>query len=129
MSERDKLLLICRKDTRYPAEAYDFLLSGIAHTQHSLLEKGLLNPEKSQHVSGQQLVLGCCELARREFGLMAAAVFSQWNIQQSVDIGNIVFNMIHEGLMSKTEEDCIADFENVCDIPKTLKDVRIEWEE
>ena len=60
---------------------------------------------------------------------MARTVFRIWGINQTADFGEIVFNLVQANLMSKTNEDQRADFENVYDLDKVLvQDYRIEVE-
>ncbi len=67
----------------------------------------------SRHISGQELCLGLCDFAKREYGLMARSVLARWRVQRSEDFGRIVFAMVDGGLMHKTQEDTIADFIDV----------------
>ena len=82
------------------------------------------------HVSGRELVLGIRALALREFGLMARIVFRSWGIRRTDDFGEIVFNLVAENLMSKTDRDCRNDFHDLFDLDKDLvADFRIELDE
>src|SRR6478609_2974143 len=119
---------LIRRDPRYPLEAYEFVFSALSHTQR-LLGRGPA-PEQARedehHVSGQQLLEGARDLALREFGLMARVVFSFWGINRTDDFGEIVFNLISAGLMSKTDRDDRIDFHDVYDLDDVLADYRIE---
>jgi uncharacterized repeat protein (TIGR04138 family) len=58
---------------------------------------------------------------------MARAVFRMWGINQTDDFGEIVFNLIEAGLMSKTAEDERQHFHAVYDLDRALtQDYRIE---
>ena len=46
---------------------------------------------------------------------MAKAVLNSWGVQNTGDIGNIVFNLIEIEQMRKTKQDRREDFENVFD--------------
>ncbi len=126
-----KLEELVRQNPRYPCEAYEFVFSALAHTQEML---GRLPPPEGPvgqdyHVSGPQLLDGVRELALREFGLMARTVFRMWGIDKTGDFGEIVFNLIEGGLMSKTERDSRADFQDLFDLDEALvRDYRIEVE-
>lgn len=98
----DLLTPILKKDIRYTTEAYLFVHEGLNHTVRKL--------EKPRHVSGQELLGGMREYALKEYGPVAKRVLSEWGINECVDFGNIVFNLINEGLLGKTDEDCIEDF-------------------
>jgi uncharacterized repeat protein (TIGR04138 family) len=131
------LLEVVERDSRYAYEAYEFLFHALHHTQKML---GREPPEAAEgvppaqmdarhHVSGQELVQGVRELALREYGLMARTVFHQWGIQRTDDFGEMVFNLVEAGLMSKTDEDTRADFHAVYDLDQALvQDYRISLE-
>ena len=51
---------------------------------------------------------------------MARTVFRMWGIQKTGDFGDIVFNLVDAGLMSKTDEDCREDFRDVFDLDAAL---------
>jgi uncharacterized repeat protein (TIGR04138 family) len=120
---------LVRRDPRYPYEAYEFLFAALAHTQ-AMLER--MPPSEAgageeHHVSGRELLEGIRDLALREFGLMARTVFRVWGIHRTDDFGELVFNLVEIGLMSKTSEDQRQDFHDVFDLDKALEqDYRIE---
>jgi len=125
MSMQDQRIVdLIRNDPRYLYEAYEFLLDALNHTQKNLgrtPDAGTLaDPGPEHHVSGRELLAGAVDLARHEFGLLARLVFHQWGIQRTDDIGEIVFNLIESHLLSKTESDSRADFQNVFDLDKAL---------
>lgn len=93
---------IIKRDSRYTLEAYFFVRDGLDYTVRKL--------EKPRHVSGKELLEGLREYALAEYGPVAKRVLSEWGINQCVDFGNIVFNLVNEGLLGKTEEDSIEDF-------------------
>jgi uncharacterized repeat protein (TIGR04138 family) len=119
-----KLADLVRRDPRYAYEAYEFVFSALAHTQKMLgrAPQEEAEPSDEHHVSGAELVRGACDLAQHEFGMMAPTVFKQWGINRSDDFGEIVFNLIEANLMSKTSKDCKADFQNVIEIERALKE-------
>jgi uncharacterized repeat protein (TIGR04138 family) len=118
-----KLAELVRRDQRYAYEAYEFVFAALAHTQKMLGRSPHeeVEPSDENHVSGAELVRGACELALHEFGMMAPTVFKQWGIQRSGDFGEIVFNLIEAKLMSKTNQDSKADFQDVVDLDLMLK--------
>jgi uncharacterized repeat protein (TIGR04138 family) len=127
-----KLDELVRRDPRYPYEAYEFVFEALAHTQQML---GRVPPaegaeEPDYHVSGPQLLHGVRDLALRQFGLMARTVFRMWGINRTDDFGEIVFNLVEAGLMSKTDQDNRRDFQNVYDLDQALvHDFRIDLHE
>jgi uncharacterized repeat protein (TIGR04138 family) len=119
-SPQELLLEICRRDSRYPLEAYEFLFAALGYIQHRLKEQGLDKEEGPHHVTGQQLAEGCRDLARQEFGLMARTVFARWSINSTDDFGEMVYNLIGGGLLSKTETDKKEDFHSVYNLDTEL---------
>ena len=51
---------------------------------------------------------------------MARTVFRMWGVNATADFGEIVFNLIESGLMSKTDEDDRLDFHDVYDLDEAL---------
>ena len=47
-------------------------------------------------------------------------VLSEWGINECIDFGHIVFNLVSEGLLGKTDEDSIADFSNGYDFTEAF---------
>ena len=93
---------VMKRDPRYTAQAYLFVREGLDHTVGKL--------DKPRHVSGQELLEGMREYALQEYGPLAKRVLSEWGINECIDFGNIVFNLVNEGLLGKTDEDSIEDF-------------------
>ena len=61
---------------------------------------------------------------------MAKCVLNCWGVQSTGDFGEIVFNLIEAGLMSKTDEDTRADFRDVYDLDQALvQGYRIQLDE
>lgn len=119
-----KLAEIVQRDSRYAYEAYEFVFAALGHTQKLLGKVPAREPSASEepqhHVTGPQLLDGIRDLALREFGLMARTVFHLWGIDRSGDFGEIVFNLVEARLMSKTDNDTRADFQNVYDLDEAL---------
>jgi uncharacterized repeat protein (TIGR04138 family) len=133
MMHHPKLEEIVRRDPRFAYEAYEFLFAALAHTQQMLDRvppaEGT-RAEQDYHVSGRELVHGVRDLALREFGFMARTVLHMWGVDRTADIGDIVFNLIEAGLMSKTTQDERRDFEDVFDLDDALvHQFRIELHE
>jgi uncharacterized repeat protein (TIGR04138 family) len=122
---------VVRRDPRYAYEAYEFLFAALQHTQEILDRVPPTNasPEENYHVSGPELLEGVSDLALREFGLMARTVFRMWGIDTTADVGELVFNLIEAGLMSKTSDDERMDFVDVFDLDEALSDYRIDLKE
>ena len=113
---------ICRRDRRYAYEAYEFIFDALAHTQKSVGRAPADDetPGQHHHVSGREIIEGAVDLARQEFGFLARTVFHQWGIRRTGDLGEIVFNLIDGGLLSKNDSDTRADFEDIFDLDRAL---------
>lgn len=98
---------IIAEDPRYHAAAYEFLREALDFTLR-LLEK----PEvgKGRHVSAAELLEGIRQFALKEYGPMTLTVLRTWGIRRCDDFGEIVFNMVAQGLLGKTEDDRKEDF-------------------
>ncbi len=94
-------------DGRFPEDAYIFLREALDFTIKQL-EKPLAGP--GRHVSASELLEGIRQYALKEFGPMAFTVLAWWNIRRTEDLGDMVFNMVSQGLLGKTDEDRKDDF-------------------
>ena len=103
---------IVEEDPRYKPEAYEFVMRALFYTQKTLKRKS--------HVAGKELLEGIRDLCLEEFGPMARTVVEHWGIKTTEDFGNIVFNMVNKKIMSKTEEDTIADFRDIYDFKEAF---------
>jgi len=112
---------IVARDSRYDADAYDFLREALDFTQKSLgraekvRQRSGTSTDPDHHVSGQQLLNGIRDFAIQRFGPMTLTVFESWGIKGTEDFGEIVFNMVGEGLLGKTDNDRPEDFKAVYD--------------
>jgi uncharacterized repeat protein (TIGR04138 family) len=98
----------------YPIDAYEFVQAGLSFTVQKVHGQKP-KPEESQHVSGKDLCQGLREYALMKWGLMAQTVLSRWNVRRTLDFGKIVFALVDNGLMRKTDEDHLDDFRDVYD--------------
>ncbi|OGW84024.1 MAG: hypothetical protein A3C47_01460 [Omnitrophica bacterium RIFCSPHIGHO2_02_FULL_51_18] len=99
-----RLSRLLKKDGRYKEEAYLFVMNALNHAVERLGKPG--------HVTGQELLRAIQEEAQTQFGPMSATVFQHWGIKNSLDFGLLVFKMVEEGILSKTETDRLEDFRN-----------------
>lgn len=98
---------IYNKDSRYKPDAYEFIMQALHFTQGRLKKQG--------HISGKELLEGVRELAIEQYGPMAKTVLAHWGVNNTEDFGNIVFNLVHEKALSKTDTDSIDDFRGIYD--------------
>lgn len=100
------------RDPRYKADAYEFLMQALLFTQKKLNRNG--------HVTATELLEGVREFGLNQYGPLTKTVLNHWGIRSTEDFGNIVFSMVENGLMGKTEKDSIDDFKNVYDFEKSF---------
>lgn len=103
---------IIKKDSRYKLDAYVFIMQALLVTQKKL--------KRMSHVTGKELLEGIRECGLEQYGPMTRTVFEHWGIKTTEDFGELVFNMVENGLMRKTKEDSRTDFKNVYDFKETF---------
>lgn len=104
----DRIVEIRRQDRRFSRHAYEFVLDSLDHTMETLGKDRLTGEER--HIGGPELLQGIRALASRKYGPMAAVVFRHWGVRRSLDFGEVVFNLIDAGLLSRRDEDSRMDF-------------------
>ena len=100
-------LEVAQKHRRYDVEAYLFVFASLDY----LVGKA----GKRVHVTGAELSRGVRDLAVERFGFLARTVLESWGVTRTADFGEIVYHLIEDGVMSKTDEDRKSDFDNVYD--------------
>lgn len=98
----------------YPEDAYRFVQQGLSYTVERIHGKES-DPKTCRHISGGELSEGLRDFALLQWGMLARTVLTRWNITSTVDFGRIVFALVDNGFMQKTDEDTIEDFRNVFD--------------
>jgi uncharacterized repeat protein (TIGR04138 family) len=107
VSFEETLAKIEAKDPRYQREAYLFVREALDHTQKTIAKDAR---GRIRHVTGQELLIGIRDFALQQFGPMTMTVLEEWGIRACPDFGEIVFNMIEQGWLAKTDKDSRADF-------------------
>ncbi len=100
---------IVANDPRYQSEGYVFLREALDHTQKMI---GKSKKDEIRHVTGQELLAGIREYALNEYGPMTSTVLGEWGIHSCEDFGEMVFNMVANNLLAKTEKDSRQDFKD-----------------
>ncbi len=103
---------IYEKDLRYREDAYVFVMEALAFTQKKF--------KCSKHVKGEEMLKGIKDLLLKKFGPMARMVLEYWGIKSTEDFGNIVFNLIENKVLSKTEDDSIEEFRDGYDFEEVF---------
>jgi len=110
---------ICRRTTRYRPEAYRFIYEALDFTVRRAGER--------RHVTGRELCDGIRRFALERFGMLAPEVFREWGVSRTDDFGEIVFALVENGLLGRTEQDSRTDFHNVFDFEQAfIDDFRID---
>jgi uncharacterized repeat protein (TIGR04138 family) len=99
---------IHHKDDRFAKGAYYFIREALDHTLKNL-EKA--NSKNKGHVSGTELLNGIRDYALDRFGPMTMTLMEHWNISKCRDFGDIVFNLVDHGILGRTENDSLEDFD------------------
>ena len=100
-------------DQRYNDRAYAFVLASLEEVVQGL--------PRRRHVSGGELVTGCRDLALRLYGPLAKTVLEHWSVHTTRDIGEIVFNLLEVGVLSKDEADSRNDFDDLFDFTEVFE--------
>ena len=108
---------IVAKDNRYDREAYLLLYEALEHTQKTLNSTG----RRSRHVSGQELLEGIRSYLVEHYGCMTLTLLQQWGIRSTEDFGEIVFNLVENNLLSKTDKDTREDFKGGYDFDEVFR--------
>ena len=114
------ILELVRDDPRFAYEAYEFGCEAVQFTQDRLGRRRHTDPAADRHVTGRELLKGPCDLAVREFGMMAPVVFKLWGVRTTDDLGGIVFKLIQVDKLSKSEQDDPDEFHDAFDLEKAL---------
>jgi len=104
---------LTRLDRRYDERAYAFVLAA--------LEEVVGRLERRRHVTGEELAAGCRDLALRLYGPMAKTVLHHWSIETTRDFGEIVFNLLEVGVLTKDDNDSREDFDDLFDFAEVFE--------
>lgn len=108
---------IVRRDRRFDPHAYLFLKDALDFTLKRAAEG---NGGQPRHVSGRELVQGFRDLALQEFGPMAHTLMDEWGLENTRNIGEMVFHLIDEQMFGKQDSDTLDDFEHIFDFEEAF---------
>jgi len=109
---------ILEQDPRFAREAYHFTREALDFTQKLVSRE---NKGAVRHVTGQELLDGIRQYALQQYGPMAMMLLEEWGVRSSADFGEIVFNMVENKLLAKTEKDTREDFRNGYDFTEAFR--------
>ena len=88
---------------QYAPEAYSFVDNAIKNAIQKL--------DNKRHLTAYEVLLSCRETALKEYGFLSEEVLRSWGITSASDIGEIVYLMIKNNVLSASKEDKQSDFE------------------
>ncbi|HOO78280.1 MAG TPA: hypothetical protein PK636_01865 [bacterium] len=97
-----KLSEVVARDPRYRIDAYLFVNGALGFLIEELGER--------RHVTGQELLEGIRRYALESYGPLSREVLNHWGVSRCADFGEIVFNLVENDLMGKTDKDSREDF-------------------
>ena len=103
---------IYERDHRYKEDAYEFVMEALTFTQKK--------NRRFTHVTGDEILNGMKELLLEKYGPMTLTVLNFWGIRATQDFGNIVFHLVENKILSKTEEDNIENFKDAYDFQEVF---------
>ena len=109
---------IVAQDPRFAREAYHFIRESLDFTQKVISKE---SRGAIRHVSGQELLDGLRQYALQQYGPMTVTVLGEWGVHNCRDFGDIVFNMVENSLLAKTEKDSREDFQNGYDFTEAFR--------
>jgi len=109
----ETVLKIVRRDPRYGPQAYYFIFDALDFTLQRL--------GKTRHVTGRELLEGIRLYASEQFGFLARTVLAEWGIHATQDFGEVVFNLVEAGLLSRTDKDTREEFANAYDFAEAFE--------
>ena len=94
----------------FPVEAVQLLLHVVHHVDDYLTPSE--RPDGT-HLDASDLAKALIECARRGYGRRGRRLLRQWQLEQSEDLGTLVFGLVEAGLMQARPEDARSDFEGL----------------
>lgn len=98
------LIKVLNRKLLYSADAYSFVLDALDFTIKKI--------KTQRHLSAVELLEGIRQYSIKMFGPMTKTVFEEWKIKSCEDFGEIVFDLVICGLITKQDSDLKSDFKN-----------------
>ena len=103
--DRDSFQDIIAKDKRFDHRAYALL----SEVVHDLLEA------KHEHIRAADILEEFKEQALDLFGPMSYTVLTEWGLTKTEDVGEMIFNLVESGRLTRDESDSPDEFAGVYD--------------
>lgn len=109
------LELLSQKEPRYHPEAYQLVWKAMDLLARKWATEG------RRDFRAHEVMEAFKEVTLQEFGPLSLLVLEEWGVKSTRDIGNLVFNMVELGLLGKSPEDRIEDFDHGFDFQEAFK--------
>jgi uncharacterized repeat protein (TIGR04138 family) len=96
---------IRRRNPRFSERAYYFVLAALQRYLEAL--------DRPRHVSGRELADAVRGLALDTYGPMARTVLEHWGVHSTAELGEIVFLLVDNGVLTTQPGDSREDFEGL----------------
>lgn len=113
----DVIERIASQNRGYEKGAFYYIAKAIESSHEKIKKK----EKRKRHISGSELVEEIVNMAKEEYGYLAKTVFDEWGIKTTEDIGEIVFIMVKNGILSAQKSDSKDDFKNLFDFAKVFE--------
>lgn len=97
---KDSFSDILARDRRYDAKAYALLLEAFSSIPHT------------NNISYIEILEEFKEVALNQYGPMAFTVLAEWGLNECMDIGEMMINLVESGRLAKNDTDNYEDFRN-----------------
>ena len=102
-----KIEELARRDREYATEAYHFVFEALDYVSEQPVSL-----RATHHITVQELLKGIRQLALEQFGPLARCVFESWGVYRTEDFGEVVFRLIGNDLLNRSDDDHKEDFVN-----------------
>ena len=109
---------ILRTDRSYHPDAYRFVCEAL-----EVAVRHFNKPREGsrRHLTARELLEGVRRHALKEYGPLASTVLASWGVRETMDVGRMVFRLVDEGVLGKTDDDRIDDFRDVFKLHDVLR--------
>jgi uncharacterized repeat protein (TIGR04138 family) len=112
--------LILKEDKRYDRGAYLFVREALDYTVKEMGQPSE-KPGRTRHVSGRDLCEGARDYALEQYGPMASTLLKTWGVSETMDLGEIVYNLVELEVFGTQEGDRKEDFIDIFDFEEAFE--------
>ncbi len=118
LSYNQAIEIILSRDQRYSPAAYNFIRESLSAAAEKLQDTG---SDRPHHLTAAELMDGIRDRALEQFGQMALTVLREWGVNTTRDFGQIVFNLVDIGMLRRSDDDKIEDFDEGYDFHEAFR--------